>query len=58
MRIHGQWPDPYHAFGNVQQTDGSSSATATWVPSLDIHEYENCFELYVDIPVWILTPSN
>jgi HSP20 family protein len=37
-------------FGNAQQTDGSSSATATWVPSVDIHEYENRFELYVDVP--------
>ncbi len=37
-------------FGNVQQTDSSSSATATWVPAVDIHEYANRFELYVDIP--------
>ena len=25
-------------FGNVQQSD-SSSATATWIPPVDIHEY-------------------
>jgi HSP20 family protein len=37
-------------FGNMQQTDGSSSATATWVPAVDIHEYPDRFELYVDIP--------
>jgi len=37
-------------FGNVQQTDGSSSATATWVPAVDIHEYADRFELYVDVP--------
>jgi HSP20 family protein len=37
-------------FGNVQQTDSSSSATATWVPAVDIHEYANRFELYVDVP--------
>jgi HSP20 family protein len=37
-------------FGNVQQTDSSSSATATWVPAVDIHEYTDRFELYVDVP--------
>src|SRR5579864_3386635 len=37
-------------FGNAQQTDSSSSATATWVPAVDIHEYANRFELYVDVP--------
>jgi len=37
-------------FGNVQQTDSSSSATATWVPAVDIHEYADRFELYVDVP--------
>jgi HSP20 family protein len=37
-------------FGNVQQTDGSSSATATWIPAVDIHEFADRFELYVDIP--------
>ena len=36
-------------FGNVNQSD-SSSATATWVPAVDIHEYEDRFELYVDVP--------
>ena len=37
-------------FGNVQQTDSSSSATATWVPAVDIDEYGDRFELYVDVP--------
>jgi HSP20 family protein len=37
-------------FGNVQQTDGSSSATATWIPAVDINEYNDRFELYVDVP--------
>jgi HSP20 family protein len=37
-------------FGNAQQTEGSSSATATWVPAVDIHEYADRFELYVDVP--------
>jgi HSP20 family protein len=37
-------------FGNMQQTDSSSSATATWIPAVDIHEYTDRFELYVDVP--------
>ena len=37
-------------FGNAQQTDSSSSATATWVPAVDIHEFTDRFELYVDVP--------
>jgi HSP20 family protein len=36
-------------FGNTRETD-SSSATANWVPPVDIHEYPNRFELYVDLP--------
>jgi HSP20 family protein len=36
-------------FGNVNQSD-SSSAPATWVPAVDIHEYTDRFELYVDVP--------
>ncbi len=36
-------------FGNVREND-SSSATATWVPPVDIHEYSDRFELYVDLP--------
>jgi HSP20 family protein len=36
-------------FGNANQSD-SSSATATWVPAVDIHEYSDRFELYVDVP--------
>jgi HSP20 family protein len=37
-------------FGSVQQTDSSSSATATWIPAVDINEYADRFELYVDVP--------
>ena len=37
-------------FGDAQQTDSSSSATATWIPAVDIHEFSNRFELYVDVP--------
>lgn len=36
-------------FGNVNDGD-SSSATATWIPSVDIYEYANRFELYFDLP--------
>ena len=36
-------------FGNVNQSD-SSSATATWTPSVDIHEYADRFEFYIDVP--------
>jgi HSP20 family protein len=36
-------------FGDARETD-SSSATAMWVPPVDIHEYANRFELYVDLP--------
>jgi HSP20 family protein len=36
-------------FGNSREND-SSSATATWVPPVDIHEYGDRFELYVDLP--------
>lgn len=37
-------------FGTVQQTDSSSAATASWVPAVDIIEFGDRFELYVDIP--------
>ncbi len=36
-------------FGNAREND-SSSATATWIPLVDIHEYADRFELYVDLP--------
>ena len=36
-------------FGNAREND-SSSATAMWVPLVDIHEYIDRFELYVDLP--------
>lgn len=36
-------------FGNVDQSD-SSSATAMWVPSVDVYEYADRFEFYVDVP--------
>jgi HSP20 family protein len=36
-------------FGSAREND-SSSATAMWIPSVDIHEYGDRFELYVDLP--------
>lgn len=36
-------------FGNLQDTE-SSSATAEWVPAVDICEYADRFELLADIP--------
>ena len=36
-------------FGAMGQAD-SSAATATWVPAVDIHEYPDRFELYLDVP--------
>src|SRR5580704_4998440 len=36
-------------FGNAREND-SSSATAMWVPLVDIHEYADRFELNVDLP--------
>jgi len=36
-------------FGTMSEND-SSSATAAWVPPVDIHEYSDRFELYVDLP--------
>ena len=36
-------------FGNAREND-SSSATASWIPLVDIHEYPDRFELYVDLP--------
>jgi HSP20 family protein len=36
-------------FGNARESD-SSSATASWIPLVDIHEYADRFELHVDLP--------
>jgi HSP20 family protein len=36
-------------FGSARESD-SSSATAMWIPLVDIHEYANRFELHVDLP--------
>ena len=36
-------------FGNVNQNE-SSSVTASWIPAVDIQEYADRFEFFVDIP--------
>ena len=36
-------------FGSAREND-SSSATAGWIPQVDIHEYADRFELHVDLP--------
>ncbi len=36
-------------FGNLSDPD-SSSATAEWTPAVDVVEYQNRFELLVDLP--------
>jgi HSP20 family protein len=36
-------------FGNATESD-SSSVTAAWIPAVDIYEYADRFELYVDVP--------
>lgn len=38
-RLFNSWDDPE-----------SSAATASWVPTVDIQEYDKRFQLYVDIP--------
>jgi HSP20 family protein len=37
-------------FTALSATDGSSGATSTWVPPVDITEYPDRFELAVDLP--------
>ena len=53
---HGLWnvmprlqDDINRLFGTATEND-SSSATAAWVPMVDIHELVDRFELYVDLP--------
>ena len=36
-------------FGNLNDTE-SSSATADWMPAVDVREYQDRFELLVDVP--------
>jgi HSP20 family protein len=36
-------------FGNMEKGD-TSGAVASWIPAVDIYEYDNRFELRVDLP--------
>jgi HSP20 family protein len=42
--------DDINGLFGMTQSDGSSSATATWVPAVDIREYTDRFELLADVP--------
>jgi len=37
-------------FSNADTANASSSATADWSPPVDIHEYADRFEIFVDVP--------
>ena len=36
-------------FNSVNEAD-TSSATASWVPAVDVHEFDDRFSLFVDLP--------
>ena len=36
----------FNTFGDSE----SSGATASWIPAVDIHEFDNRFQLFVDLP--------
>jgi HSP20 family protein len=36
-------------FNSVNEAD-TSSATASWVPAVDVHEFDDRFTLFVDLP--------
>jgi HSP20 family protein len=42
--------DEINRLFGVAKENESSSATAAWIPMVDIHEYANRFELFVDLP--------
>jgi len=52
--------DPWHGVSQLQDdinrlfsswsTNDSSGATADWIPSVDINEFENRFQLFIDVP--------
>jgi len=37
-------------FTNMDANDSSSGVTADWVPQVDINEFDDKFQLYVDLP--------
>lgn len=36
----------FSSFGDAE----TSGATASWIPAVDIHEYDDRFQIYVDLP--------
>ena len=53
---HREWSpffqlrDEVNRLFNSMQGEETSGATAAWVPAVDIHEYEDRFALFVDVP--------
>jgi HSP20 family protein len=53
---HREWSpffqlrDEINRLFNGMQGEETSSATAAWIPAVDIHEYEERFALFVDLP--------
>jgi len=45
-----QLRDEVNRLFNSMQGEETSGATAAWVPAVDIHEYEDRFALFVDVP--------
>ena len=45
-----QLRDEINRLFSGMEGEETSSATAAWVPAVDIHEFENRFALYVDVP--------
>jgi HSP20 family protein len=45
-----QLRDEMNRLFSSMQGEETSGATATWIPAVDIHEYDNRFALYVDLP--------
>jgi HSP20 family protein len=45
-----QLRDDLNRLFNTVDEAGTSAATATWIPPVDIHEYDDRFALFVDLP--------
>lgn len=45
-----QLRDEINRLFNGMQGEETSGATAAWVPAVDIHEYDDRFALFVDVP--------
>ena len=45
-----QLQDDINRLFSTWSTNDSSGVTADWVPSVDINEYQNRFQLFIDVP--------